>query len=246
MKWLLYGAFLLLVTLFSLTMLTPLGFILDKSRQALPALTYSNASGTIWNADVQGLRYGLQPIGSLRITADASGLPGGQYKANIRVYDGAVTATGKLAAGLGADLSMSDISVRGQTGQLMSLRPEIRDLNGEFTLSNGNVLLRDGRCNSASGRVWTDILTRLEPRYGWAGPELAGPIGCENGMMTLRLEGESPNGERVLMSARIALNATGTFRAEISGAQPETARAATLLGFVTLGDLLVYDYRIDR
>ena len=97
----------------------------------------------------------------------------------------------------------------------------------------------------AEGRIWTNLLTRMESRWQWRGPELEGPISCQEGDVVLSLAGQNAAGEEVEGRLEVGLDATGRFQANVSNSQPETAQALILLGFLSEGrDRFVYQHAI--
>ncbi len=242
MKWIAYAALFVLITALTLIVTAPLSFVMERARQSAPAISYAATTGTIWNGDVNGLRYGVQSIGNVSIRTQWTALLVGQLKSDFQLTDGGVVALGNLTAGLSGALSLNDVQVRGRTSDLMTLREEVRALDGEFTLNLSELVVKSGNCQRATGRVWTDTLGKLEPTYGWAGPELSGPISCENGKIAIRLSSPDDEADKMRAELLIGLDATGTFRAEIDNPTNDVAQAATILGFVTIGDQMVYEH----
>lgn len=244
MKYFFYGVLFLVISIVALIVMAPLSFVLEKAKANAPALGYASAKGTIWNGEIDQLRYDLQPIGDVKVSTQWASLLTGQWHARISLTDGAITANGDLFAGLGGTLVLKDLRARGSTSELLSLRDEIRELNGEFTLSLRDMRVRADECISADGLVWTDALTRLERSYSWTGPEMNGRITCEDGLIVLRLSGENETGEAIHAEVFVGMDATGRFKAVIDRPSNELAQAATILGFITYDDQLIYEHKV--
>ena len=236
MRFYLYGGLVIVVALIAAAVFLPTAFVMARVSNAEPAIQYSRASGSVWNGQVRSLRYGVQPLGNLSFEAKPMSLLTGQLAGSLRLSGRALNGRGTVKTSLGGSLEIEQLNLNGTTGQLISLIPEIRDLNGEFNLVLRNARFRKGECDEASGQVWTDILTRIEQGWGWAGPELEGPLSCENGNLLMRLNGETAGGEAVNVRLLAGLDASGEFEARITNALPETSRALTVLGFLAEGD----------
>lgn len=247
MRWVFYSLLFLFIALVSIVVLAPLSAVMNVAAKSAPAINYTTANGSVWNGSVMGLRYGAQPVGNVQLKTDWLSVFGGALKSSVAVTDGGVLAAGDARIGLDGGINLSNIKVRGNTSDLLSLKQDIRMLGGDFSLSLKKLTLKSGACRKAeSGEVWTNILTRFEQKYDWKGPELKGPITCENGRIVVNMTGTGERGETVSAYLAFDLNANGTFRAEIEKASEKVAQAATVLGFVTLGDKLVYEHSVRR
>ena len=242
MRWLGHIFLFLLVCLFSLALLTPVSFILNQAQSNLPAISAGTAEGSIWDGEISDLHYGKQPVGNVKLKTSWLSVFGGTLESAVSVTDGSVLASGKVGLGLDGSASLKNVRVRGNTADLLSLRQEIRQLGGDFTVQLAHLKVRSGKCLEARGTVWTNILTGFESRYQWKGPEMSGPVSCEHGQVLIKLTGTGDQGERITADLEINLNATGRFHAEIENADNKVAQAATVIGFVTVGEKLVYEH----
>jgi len=110
--------------------------------------------------------------------------------------------------------------------------------DGRFTLSMKDVKFVDSLCETASGEVWTDALTKVNFR-GWVGPELRGPVTCEGGHMQVQAGGKAATGEDVQAVLSISQHLDMDLRATVANATPAAAAALSEIGFVPEGDKLV-------
>lgn len=246
MKWFFYSLIFLIISVIALIIMAPLSFVLERARIAAPALEYVSAKGTIWNGEVRQLRYGLQPVGDVKLKTNWSALLGGNWKSELRVSEGGIVASATAKVSIGGSLTLSDVRMAGRTSDLMSLRQEVRDLDGEFRMSLNELKIKSGQCVSGRGTVWTDTLVKFEQAYDWKGPELDGTISCEQGQIVVRMTGEAETGETINAELFMGLNASGRFRAVIENPTEKTAQAATLLGFLTEGDRMIYEHNMVR
>lgn len=242
MRWLIYGALVFVIALIATIVSLPTSFVMEQVRKQDSRIGYSVASGTIWNGEVRGLRVSSQPVGDLTLKADWMSLFTGGLASELSVFGDGIAGRGKLKLGLTGTVRISDLRVSGSTSDLVSIRPEIRELNGQFTFDAQDIRLGNGECRSASGTVWTDILTRMESQWRWAGPELAGPLTCQNGQFVLQLAGTNSVGESVSASLEFGLDAHGQFQAIIENGRQRTQNALSMLGFVERDGRFVYEH----
>ena len=236
MSWIVKVILVIVVALGVGLAITPARFAIDQVRKSDPAVSYASASGTVWNGQVRDVMYGIQPVGNVSFNTIWSALLQAAFASHVELTGGSITGQGVVSAGLGETYHIPEFRVRGSTRDILNLQTEIRNLNGQFTVNVSDVRIEDDQCLSANGTVWTDILTRTETSWSWRGPELTGPISCENGQLHLALLGESETGERVTANLQLGLDASGSFFAEVFTQNMDTANALSLLGFVSEGE----------
>jgi len=181
-------------------------------------------SGTIWNGQVTGLDF----IGAVNFKLAPSKLFAG-LPLTFQTQSPIMQISGQASK---AELK----NFRFYSGQFSSLPTRdgrLRELDGQVNISVSKALY-DGTCVSAAGQASTDFLSRNEARWQWRGPELAGPVSCEDGDVIVRLSG-SDNNQTVRADLRIAVD--GGYRADISVQtnQPEAGIVLPLYGFELLG-----------
>tara|TARA_X000000950_G_scaffold108205_1_gene136392 strand:+ start:103230 stop:103973 length:744 start_codon:yes stop_codon:yes gene_type:complete len=245
-RWMIFGGLTLLVAVFASLATMPSRFVLDQVRARDAAITYLNASGTVWNGSASRMYYGIQPIGTLTFKTHWASLFAGRLANELQLTGSGLSGQASASFGLGGTMRFSNVRIEGTTQDLANLQDEIRELNGRFTLVLNSMEIRNGECLSAEGTVWTDLLSRLQTTYRWTGPEVTGPVRCENGQIVLELNGQNAVGEQVAMRLDIGLDATGVFTADVETLQRETGDALTVLGFVSDGaNGFTYRYEIS-
>ncbi|MAT36270.1 MAG: hypothetical protein CMK06_14200 [Ponticaulis sp.] len=245
MRWIFYGALTIAIAVVAAFAMMPVEFVMHAAQKCDPLILYSSAEGTVWRGEVRGIRYGAQAVGDARISTRALALLTGSLTSEFELSGNAVTGRGVMSLTPGGRLSLKDVRMAGTTRELISIQSEIRELNGEFRLDIVDAVIRDRECMKAEGRIWTNLLTRMESRWQWRGPELEGPISCQEGDVVLSLAGQNAAGEEVEGRLEVGLDATGRFQANVSNSQPETAQALILLGFLSEGrDRFVYQHAI--
>lgn len=247
MRWIIYAALSLIIAIVAAITMAPVGFIMKQVSASDARIQYASAQGSVWNGKVRDIRYGIQSVGDAEIKTSGLALLTGKLSSDIRLTGSGLNGRGQVAAGFGGDVTIRNMRVLGSTADLINITPEVRDLAGEFTIDVRQAELKDNACTSAQGTVWTDILTRMERRYRWTGPELSGPISCENGQVVIALSGQNADGENVSARLEISLDATGNFLADVTTTSRDTIQALTLLGFEFQGDdVFRYQYFITR
>lgn len=247
MRWILYAALSLIIAVVAAVVLAPVGYVMKQVAASDARIQYASAEGSVWNGRVRDIRYGIQSVGDAEIKTSWLALLTGRLSSDIRLTGTGLNGRGKVASGLDGDVTITDLRVLGSTADLINITAEVRDLAGEFTIDVHQAEVTDNACISAQGTVWTDILTRMERRYRWTGPELSGPVSCENGQFVIALSGQNSVGENVSARLEIGLDATGNFVADVTTTSRETIQALTLLGFEFLGnDVFRYQYVITQ
>ena len=187
------------------------------------------ATGTLWRGQITGaqgfgpITYRLRPLRAL--TGDAplqaeTGLPG----INMR--------------GRAGRSGFKDVSITGRVWTFSNVDPRLTGLRGNFSVIIDTLLFDagdpSGGCTDASGSARTDILKANAQSWSWTGPDLAGPIRCEDGALVLALEGDDA-GQTVNMTLRAfpdgRYNSTVSVKTRDSAAQNVMA----LFGFEARG-----------
>ena len=210
----------------------PLSAALAVSGVRDAGLEWRKAEGTIWSGkirgvDIQGYHLGdvhaaLSPLSLLTVSPRiAATLSGPEADARASLAFGLRQT--RIAAGA-AHLRLSEI---------MAIDPRLRMRGGALTADDVEVILRDGRCISASGALASNALT-----FGlggdWRGPLLAGTLSCEDGVIVMRLAG-ADEAQQIAATARLGGGAY-TIDANVDSQDPALVRIAPLIGFTEYGE----------
>ncbi len=224
---------------------TPFAVVTDRIGQRFPAVAITAPAGTIWNGQASDVRLGRQSLGTGRFQQSLIPLIGGTLDSRFALSGVSLVAQGQVRFSGSGSLQLSEFRATGQTSELVGLVEDIRDLDGRYAVDIARLIVSDGACVEADGRVWTDLLTNLDVRYQWAGPELEGPLSCENGDIRLSLSGTGDSGEAISVELVGRMDGRGSFNTRIRSAGPELRQAAILLGFQVQGDELSYVRTFD-
>lgn len=156
-----------------------------------------NYSGTIWAGRVSNV-----PI----FAAFKYKLAG--LSVDVQGQNGANVMVGNLGRTRAKDMDVQiDLSTLPMTD------PRLQGLVGQLSATLDDVRWTDAGCTAAAGRVATDILQRNGGAINWTGPNLAGPISCEDGHIIARLRGKDTEQS---VAADVTLMLNGDYRAEIT------------------------------
>ena len=121
-----------------------------------------------------------------------------------------------------------------------------RQIGGRVQISNSTVRFQDGRCAAASGNLSSDILQRAQPITGIEGGDLSGSLRCDNGMLSIPLQGASGNGDILEAEVRIGPTEPWTLTARIETESPELTAILLLNEFESDGAAFTYRQTVGQ
>lgn len=158
--------------------------------------------GTVWDGAVAN----VPQIGSIKTKLSLgdmlTGAPPLSFKSSAPYLSFAGTA------GLGGAVN---VTIDGDMRGLSSVDPRFSGVRGTYEITAEKMVVRE-TCTSGEGTVSTDVLTKNAALWQWQGPELAGPISCENGDIVMALSGSDRLQD---IDAVIRMSFDGTYRAEV-------------------------------
>lgn len=227
----------LLVTLVATA---PLSFALQQSGVHQSGLSWTGASGSIFSGKVTGLRFGAQPIGTVALNAESGALLKGEVRYRFELQGAAAVGRGAVALGQ-HHLELSDFDTEIFVAQLVGIANEVRAVNGTATIEGGAVLLRDGACKSAAGRVQTDLLTKLAAeKFRREASALAGELSCDGEMVLLEMDGLLETTDFVGVRVRAGVTDVSSVQVQVQTVDPVLEAGLSIYGFEFLGDGYVY------
>ena len=201
----------------------PLSWIGGAVPQAGP--TPLSFTGTVWNGQVTGL-----PLsGPLNVKTRP-----GQFLSGGTPFEFNSQATGIDLRGKAGTKQVKDLFYRAELSVLPITDGRLTGLAGMI-----DVAVSEGRfgkgCESLTGTIRTDAPTRNKARLRWGGPDLSGPLSCEDGEVIANLAGQDT---RTDINAVIRINMGGSYRMEatVTSVDPEAGALLPLFGFQRSGN----------
>ena len=181
-------------------------------------------TGTVWRGTVSGL--------PLLGTANVETSPFAR-RAAFEAGEGRNFVSGVLPPS-----EAKDVTIRMDVSTIPFTDGRLRGLRGDFTAQISEIILADQACASAIGTAKTDVLQRNGGTVQWTGPELSGPIQCEDGALVANMSGQDAQ-QKII--AVITIMPNGTYRAEVDvrTARPEADAVLPLFGFSRAGQSFV-------
>lgn len=156
-------------------------------------------TGTIWRGTVSGLPlFGTANLNIAPLSRSVK-FQSGQGRNYVAGQVSPSRATD-------VDFSMDFATVPFTDGRLQGLR-------GDFAAQISEMKISGETCESATGTARTDVLQRNGGKIQWTGPELVGPIRCEDGALIADLSGQDA---QQTITALIRVIPDGTYRADVN------------------------------
>ena len=171
-------------------------FLPDNVKSAAPDLT---VRGTIWHGSVSGL-----PI------FDKANLDITPLSRTVEFQAGQAR---NYASGTLTSTHAKDLDLRLDLASVPFMDGRLQGLQGRVTAEISEARYKDQSCQSAVGTASTDVLKRNGGKIDWTGPELTGPIRCEDGALIIDLSGQDAQQS---IAALIKLAPNGSYRADIT------------------------------
>jgi hypothetical protein len=217
----------------------PMSMAADMAVRQAPDLKFSSATGSVWDGKLTDVYYGSQKIGDLSVKTELFSLLGGKAAGTLGLTRQGFAGTATISYGIGdGGLDVPDLKISGDTSMVPGMPLAIAQTDGKFTLQMKDVKFANSLCQTASGEVWTDALSKVNYK-GWVGPELRGPVTCHDGKLQVQAMGKAPTGEDVLANLNISQHLDMELTATVSNASQGAVEALTGLGFQTEGNTLV-------
>ena len=194
---------------------------------AVPKSAFPNPltfTGTTWNGQVSGL-----PLsGPLAIQTRPSQLLSG-VPVTFESQSPGITLRGEAGS-----KQLKNLSYRAEFSRLPITDGRLVGLAGMIDVIVNDAGFGDG-CETLTGNIRTDVLTRNQARLRWAGPEVSGPLTCEKGEILATLSGRDA---RTDINAIVHINMDGNYRLEatVISQDPEAGALLPLYGFQASGN----------
>lgn len=198
------------------------GWVLpDEVKRLAPEL---EMRGTIW----QGTVSGLPILGTANL--DISPLA---RRVNLQSGTGGNYVSAQISPA-----EVKDLEARMDISTVPFTDGRLQGLQGHLTVQISELKIEGQSCQSATGTARTDVLQRNGGKIDWTGPEMKGPIRCEDGALVADLSGRDA---QQTITALVKLNPDGAYRADINvrTVRVEADAVLPLFGFSRSGQNFV-------
>lgn len=232
MRWILFVVLLLLVGTVAGLALLPMSVAADYAAKHVPGFKFAAAAGSVWDGKLSGVSYNGESLGDVGLKFEVgqifTGHAGGRLSLARKDFTGESTISFAL---LGDEVKFTDVKLLGQASAVPVLPPAIRAAGGKFTLTVKQIVLDKNVCRSATGELWTDALAMTNFGHGWKGPELKGPVSCQDGKVTVQAAGKAETGEDVTAGMEVGADLSFDLQSRVLNATPPAVETLTGLGF---------------
>lgn len=223
----------------------PLSVAAEFAAREIPEFRYVSATGSVWNGKLSGVAIGDQPVGDLTVKTEMLALFQRKAAGKLGLIREGFAGESDFDWPLfGPALELDNLKLTGKAGLVPGMPDVVALGGGDFVLEVEHLRFARNVCESAQGEVWTDALAKVD-LSGWVGPELRGPVACQEGNLVMQADGRAPTGEDVSavlnMSYRLDLDLTAT----VLNAQGGAVEALTGIGFKPEGTALVIRQALD-
>jgi len=145
---------------------------------------------------------------------------------------------GNYLAGIISPTEAADIDFRLDLTTVPFTDGRLQGLRGDFSAQISEMKISEQSCEMAIGTARTDVLQRNGGTIQWTGPELTGPIRCEDGALLVDLSGQDA---QQTITAQLKLIPDGTYRADVKvrTVRVEADAVLPLFGFSRSGQSFV-------
>lgn len=180
-----------------LVLFTPLAVVLRLSGSEAFGVKWSSVTGTLSGGRVSQLRANGDLIGDAEFALRPSGLLRLVLEYSVTWSGPAGKGTGRIKAGPGGHLSLSDFRVDLSLAEMPGLASWIRHSGGQASLQGEMIRFSEGRCKAARGTVSSDALNRNAAYLGPGWSDLSGDLRCEAGNLIIPMVADNTSGTRI-------------------------------------------------
>lgn len=215
----------------------PLSAVLRAANVEARGLSFSRASGTVWNGRIEGLRWRGHDLGAAQLAAQPWALFLGRLAADVALDGGVMAGGGSIALKPGG-VAIDDLTLSANVADLPVLLP----LSGKVAIELAHADVGADGCRRIDGAVHTDALVNRPAGLAWSGPELSGPMTCSGGAVVIPLKGDT-GAESIAVA--MTLERDGSFGLRVEARTPNAAVVSILsaVGFVESGGVMTLTQR---
>lgn len=236
MKWVLFAVLLVLVAVVGGATFFPMSVAADFLAKQRKDFHFAQATGSVWDGKLQGVRFGNQDVGDVAVKTDLGSLFVGKPKGTLGIVRKEYSGIGTIAYAInGGEFRVSNLKIDGKVAALPGLPQTVRQTDGKFSVQVSDLVLGSNACKTAVGEVWTDALAKVDIEGKWVGPELRGPVTCKDGHVVVEAKGKAATGEDVAALVSVGSDLSLDMSAKVEGATAEATEVLQKVGFTSDG-----------
>lgn len=202
-------------------------------------LSYANIEGTIWRGKISSASASGVAIGDISYRLAPLSLAALSPGLRVTTNGGAVRGEGRVAAGPGRKLTISDAEFDIDLGPFARRGILGEPVDGIARISVRRILLTRAGCREADAAIWTNVLNGPAKRFQGSSFPMAGDIQCAGNNLVIALAGESGDGAAEL-EIRLAPDLTYEWAVTVRPMEDSVASALKVFGFEDADGSLVY------
>lgn len=218
---------------------TPLGFVLSQSGLDRAGIGWAKVDGSISNGRISGLYIQNQPVGDVTLKLRPMSLLSLSPTYDVQWGGAGGRGTGVVKLTRSA-VDASELRAQQDISSIEALIAPVRAIGGSVRVSDGAVKVTRAGCESASGSVSTDALTRVAEQYGKTVSALDGSISCDAGRFLLAMTGQSDAADQVTIDAEASLLGAAKVDVRVETQDGQIIFALNQIGFVAQDGAWVY------
>jgi hypothetical protein len=224
---------------------TPLGFILNQSGLGNTGAGWAKVDGTLAKGRISGLYLNNQPIGDVTLKLRPMSLLGLAPTYDVQWGGAGGRGTGVITLRRNA-LEAKELRIQQEISALESLAMPVRAIGGTIRLTDGSVKVTRAGCESGTGDVTSNTLSRAAEQYGTQFGPLAGNLSCEGGAFLLAMAGQSEANDTLELDGEATLLGAYKLLVEVTTADQQISFALGQMGFARQNGIWVYSREEQR
>ncbi len=176
-------------------------------------------SGTVWAGQVKG----LPGLPTMETDLNPLKLLGG-FPLRFSGQSQGLSLQGEVGPG-----RLNDVRYSAELNALPIRDGRLIGLSGRIDINISDARF-GGSCETITGSARTDVLSRNQARWQWSGPELSGPLTCDNGDVLVALEGSDVM-STITAGLRVRMDGTYQLDTQIESRDSKAALVLPLMGF---------------
>ncbi len=221
---------------------TPLGFVLEKSGAAGAGAGWAQAQGTMLNGKIYGLHIGGQPIGDVSLRLRPVSLLSLAPEFDMQWGGAGGQGAGVLSVSTGR-VAVRELRAQQKISSIEGLTAPVRAIGGTLRLTDAAFIITPNGCESASGQISTDAVSKAAEQYGRQFGLVEGALSCIENDVAMSLNGQSERGDKVHVDGRSSLLGESELNAAIVTQDSEIVLALSQVGFVLRDGVWRYRYQ---